>query len=129
MSKHILVVDDEKLVTMTLKRLLTKEGYHVTPALSGREAIKLIEESDVDMIISDIRMPDMDGIETIKKIREILEKSGRKPIPEIFITGFASEESFREAQQLNVVDYVEKPFDIKSLMNAINKGFKNDHVA
>ena len=124
MPKRILIIDDEKLITMTLKRLLTKEGYHVTPALSGKAAIKQIEQSDFDMIIADIKMPEMDGIETVKKIREILTASGRKLIPEIFITGYASDENFQEAQRLNVVDYVEKPFDIKSLMQAVEKASK-----
>ncbi len=82
MSKSILLIDDDKLIVMTLKRLLAREGYQVTTALSGQGALRHLEEGGFDLIISDIKMPDMDGIETIRKIREYLAQNHKNPIPE-----------------------------------------------
>jgi CheY-like chemotaxis protein len=111
---------------MTLKRLLTKEGYKVTTALNGMAACRRIEESDFDLIMSDIKMPDMDGIETVRKIREYLAQKGKKPIPEIFITAYAKEDIYQKALELNAAGYIEKPFDMKVLLQttkeAIEKG-------
>lgn len=119
MKKHILVIDDENLVTDSIKRLLKKHGYNVTIANSGKDAIEIVKmkESGFDLIIADIRMPEMDGIETIRKIREIT----KNPVPEIFITGYASEESFKEAQDLKVADYIYKPFDVHNFMEVVRR--------
>jgi len=119
MSKNILLIDDDKLILMTLKRLLAKEGYKVTTAQSGEKALEQIEKTDFDLIMSDIKMPGMDGIETVKRIREYLAQNNKKPIPEIFITAYAKEEIYKKALELNAAGYIEKPFDIKSLLHII----------
>ncbi|RKY30796.1 MAG: response regulator [Candidatus Omnitrophota bacterium] len=124
MSKSILIIDDDKLILMTLKRLLTKEGYKVTTALSGLWALKKIEEGGFDLIISDIKMPEMDGIETVKKIREYLSQNNKKPIPEIFITAYAKEDIYQKALELNAAGYIEKPFDIKSLLHTVREAME-----
>ena len=116
MAKNILLIDDDKLILMTLKRLLTREGYKVITVQSGAAALIKIEENDFDLIISDIKMPDMDGVETIKKIRENLAKKGRKSIPEVFITAYAKEDIYNKALSLKAGGYLEKPFDIKTLL-------------
>ena len=121
MARQILLIDDDKLIVMTLKRLLTKEGYRVTTALSGLLALERIEESDFDLIISDIKMPEMDGIETVKKIREYLTQNNKKLVPEIFISAYAKEDIYQEALKLNAAGYIEKPFDIKSLLQTIKE--------
>ena len=115
MAKKILIIDDDK-----------REDYNVTTVLSRRKALTLIQKSDFDLIISDIKMPGMDGIETVKKIREYLTQNNKKPIPEIFITAYAKEDIYQKALELNAVGYIEKPFDIKTLLQttkeAIEKG-------
>jgi len=116
MPKNILIIDDDKLIAITLRRLLTREGYNVTTALSGRKALTLIEKSDFDLVMSDIKMPEMDGIETVKKIREYLAQNSKRPIPEIFITAYAKEDIYQKALELNAAGYIEKPFDIKTLL-------------
>lgn len=121
MKAKILLVDDDKLVLMTLKRLLTREGYEVTAALSGQGALRRMEEDGFDLIISDIKMPQMDGIETVKKIREYLSLSHKTPIPEVFITGYAREEIYQKALELNAAGYIEKPFDVKTLQDTVKK--------
>lgn len=116
MTKNILIIDDDKLIAITLRRLLTREGYNVTTARSGIKALALIEKADFDLIMSDIKMPEMDGIETVKKIRQYLSQNHKKPVPEIFITAYAKEDIYQQALELNACGYIEKPFDIKTLL-------------
>ncbi|MFH1354780.1 MAG: response regulator, partial [Candidatus Omnitrophota bacterium] len=101
MTKRILVVDDDKLVLMTLKRLLRMEGYDVTTALSGAAALRHIDEEDFDLNIVDVKMPEMNGIETVKEIRRHRIDKKKNYIPEIFITAYAKEEIYKEALLLD----------------------------
>jgi CheY-like chemotaxis protein len=121
MAKKILLIDDDKLILMTLKRLLIREGYAVTTALNGQVALKKMEDDDFDLIISDIKMPGMDGIETVKRIREYLAKKHKNSIPEIFITAYAKEDIYQNALALNAAGYIEKPFDIKTLLQSVKE--------
>ena len=121
MAKKILVIDDEELVIESLRKLLNKKGYDVSIAKNGVGAMRKIEEGDFDLIVSDIRMPDINGIEVIKKIREYLKQNGKEPVPEILITGYASEESLEEAKKLNVADCIYKPFNIKDFLDVIKR--------
>lgn len=119
MAKRILVIDDEELITGSLKLLLKKEGYNVTIAKSGLEAIGKVKAADFDLIISDIRMPEMDGVETLKQIRDLLEKKSKKPVPEILITGYADMDKYMAARELEVFDYLSKPFDNEEFLRII----------
>ena len=116
MAKKILVIDDEELITKTLLKLLSKEGYEATVVRSGKEAMEKVKEIDFDLIISDVRMPEMDGVETIKKIRSYLKKNNKSLPPEVLITGYADKEKYEEAIALKVADYIYKPFDIKDFL-------------
>ncbi len=121
MAKNILVIDDEDLITRSLQKLLSKEGYSLVIAKNGQEAIDRIKESDFDLIVSDIRMPELDGIETIQYIRDYLKKSKKKLIPEILITGYADLEKYNKAMELKVSDYIYKPFDSSDFLSAVKK--------
>ncbi len=121
MEKNILVIDDEGLVTKSLKKLLAKEGYNAVVATSGQEAIEKFKNSDLDLIVCDVRMPDLDGIETIEKIRQVQKELGKKSVPEILITGYADEERYNKALKLKVADYIFKPFDTKQFLDAIKR--------
>lgn len=121
MAKNILVIDDEGLVTKTLQKLFKREGFNAVVAGSGQEAIEQCKNCDFDLIVSDIRMPVQDGIETIKQIRELLKVSGKKPVPEILITGYTDENSYKNALDLKVADYIYKPFDTKELIDSIRR--------
>ncbi len=102
----ILVVDDEYAVREALRDWLKEEGYDVGLAASGEEAIKMVKEDFWQVILLDLKMPGMDGIETMKKIREI------EPDSEIImITAYATIESAVEAMKLGAYDYVIKPFE------------------
>ena len=125
MMKKILVIDDEEFVTESLKKLLKKSGYEVEIAKSGNEAVQKVQEADFDLIVSDIRMPDMDGVETIKMIRECLKQNAKPMVPEIFITGYASKDNLEEAKKLKVADYLYKPFNIKDFLDIVKRNL--DH--
>lgn len=124
MAKKILVIDDEELVIESLKRLLKREGYNVTISKNGKEAMEKIKEEDFDLIISDIRIPEIDGVEIVKNIREYLKQKGKKSIPEILITGYSSDEIFKQAKELKVADFIYKPFDIRDLLEIVKKNLK-----
>ena len=104
----ILVVDDEKDVCDTLKDIFIKEGYEVETALSGKEAIFKVQTEKPDLILLDIRMPEMGGIEVLKKVKEI-----DNDIPVAIITAHEDIEAAKEAMQLGAYDYIRKPFNIK----------------
>ncbi|MFA6217132.1 MAG: response regulator [Candidatus Omnitrophota bacterium] len=124
MSKNILVIDDEELVTESLKRLFKKEGYTVAIARNNTEAMEKIKEIEFNLVVSDIRMPEVNGLEIIKNIRHYYKISQKKPIPEILITGYSSDEHLKEAQALKVADYLSKPFDIKDFLEIVKKNLK-----
>lgn len=121
MAKNILVIDDERIVTRSLQRLLKKEGYDVVVAQSAQEAFERVKENDFDLIVSDVRMPGEDGIEIIQKIRAYLKENNKKPIPEVLITGYANEDKYKSAVELKVADYIYKPFDIKEFLEAVKR--------
>ncbi|MBU2044631.1 MAG: response regulator [Candidatus Omnitrophica bacterium] len=121
MPKSILIIEDEQLITKSLSRLLKKEGYNVAITNSGREALEKIRNEDFDLIVSDIRMPDLDGIETIKEIRKYLAGCQKPAVPEVLITGYADEEKYQQALELKVADYIYKPFDISDFLEAVKR--------
>jgi len=125
MPQSILLVDDEEMVTRSLQNLLQKKGYDVTVANDGKEAVELVRSREFDLMITDIRMPRIDGLSTIKIIRSILDGAGRKRVPEVVITGHACDEYMNEAERLKVSDCLYKPINIfdllKSIKHAIGK--------
>jgi len=121
MDKLILIVDDEALITKSLMRLLGSKGYGVTIAKNGIEALEVVKKSDFNLIICDVRMPGLDGIQTIKQIRAYLEKSDKKSIPEIVITGYADIDKYEQGRELEVAEYLSKPFDNNEFLRIVEK--------
>lgn len=119
MKGKILLIDDEELVIRTLVRYLKIYGYEVEPAANGEEAIKKAEIFPFDLVIVDMRMPGIDGIETIKRLRDIFQKKHKIKVPEIIITGYAADDSKKEAKDLGVRVYIDKPFDNSSFLEAV----------
>jgi CheY-like chemotaxis protein len=124
MGKKILVIDDEGLVTTSLKQLLHRSGYDVDTVNGGHAAIEKVKETDFDLIVSDIRMPEINGVEVIKRIREYFKEAGKPAIPEILITGYASKENLEEARRLKVADYLYKPFNIQEFLDVVKKNLE-----
>ena len=121
MAKRILVIDDEEIIIRSLAKLLEKSGFEAFVAKTGQDALVMVEEEDFDLIISDIRMPGLNGIEAVKGIYKVLQEKGVERPPVIFITGYADKECKREAKALNPIAYIYKPFDISDLVGRIKE--------
>ncbi|OGX41935.1 MAG: hypothetical protein A3G37_02095 [Omnitrophica WOR_2 bacterium RIFCSPLOWO2_12_FULL_46_30] len=119
--KKILVIDDEELVIRSLSKLLEKNGYTVFLAKNGQDALVMVEEETFDLLIADIRMPGMNGVETVLSINEILKKQNIKKVPVIFITGYADEKIEKMVEEFTPVAYIYKPFDISDLVNKVKE--------
>ncbi len=119
MKKKILVIDDEEILTKTFAKLLEKQNYEVLIASRAEDALTMAEEEDFDLILCDIRMPGKNGVETILEIRSLTQSKGRGDIPVIFLTGFADTKLEKEAQTLNPIAYIFKPFDTIKLLELI----------
>lgn len=107
-SKRILIVDDEKVSLLILRKHLQCQGYEVICAFNGKEALDLLEKQRVDLVISDLVMPEMDGIQLMQSVKEQYPT-----LPFIFFTARGSVESAVSAMRLGALDYIEKPFDGK----------------
>lgn len=117
---NILIIDDEKAIRKTLSEILSYEGYKIDDAENGEEALKRIKEKNYDVILCDIKMPKMDGIEFLEKARE-----ARPDVPVIMISGHGTIETAVEAVKKGAFDYVSKPPDLNRLLitirNAMDK--------
>jgi len=119
MSKiNLLLVDDEERFLSTTKILLEKRGVSTATASNGPDGLKILEEQRIDVVILDVKMPGMDGIEVLWKIRK------RFPLIEvIMLTGHASVESAVEGLKQGAFDYIMKPCDIPDLLKKIEEAF------
>lgn len=122
LKKNILVLDDEGMITKTLCTLLKDAGYYADASQNGFDAIEKTEDEEFDLIIADIRMPDIDGIETVKKMRETSRMKHKPDTPVIFITGYPDSPSVLEAKRLG--DVLFKPFDTKKFLTLVAKHIK-----
>jgi len=111
---RILVVDDERGMREFLDILLTREGYEVSLAVNGEEAFRRLEEVRYDLVISDIRMKDVDGIEVLKKAKNIDPET-----MVVMISAFASAESAVEAMKEGAYDYIPKPFKVREFKKIV----------
>lgn len=116
MIKRILIADDEKNMRWAIKKALEGEAFDIYEASNGKEALDLFKEVDPHLVIMDLRMPEMDGITTLTKMKEVKEAT-----PIIMITAHGTMESAVEAMKLGALDYISKPFDIEELMITIDK--------
>ena len=115
-AASILVVDDELSMRELLEYMLTKEGYHVTCAKSGREAIDLLGKNRFDLMLCDIRLGDLTGLDVLRAA-----KKNDSDVVSIMISAYASTESAVEAMNEGAYDYVPKPFNTDELMDTIVK--------
>src|SRR5512136_211794 len=110
MADRLLVVDDEPSMTEFLEILLVQEGYEVTTASSGEEGFKLYRRLEPDLILTDVKMPGMSGLDLIREIHAL-----DAPIPIIAITAYASADDAIRAVREGAYDYLSKPFQIEDL--------------
>ncbi|MDD3925702.1 MAG: response regulator [bacterium] len=112
---RILVVDDERHICNLLSEVLTDEGFQVETACDGNAAIKLLQEKSFDLLMTDIKMPSMDGISLSRWVDKNCD------LPVIILTGYPSEETSMEALRSGVADYLVKPFDINQIVLVIRR--------
>ena len=119
----ILVTDDEKSIRNTLREILEFEGYEVEEAENGKEAVGVIDEKDVDLLILDIKMKGMDGIEVLEKTKE------RKPdLPVIMISGHGTIKIAVEATKIGAYDFLEKPPDLNRLLISVRNALSQNEL-
>jgi len=124
MKIKVLIADDEKEFVDTLLARLEIRDFSVTAVYSGKAAIEMIEKVKFDVIILDVLMPEMDGIETLKLIKE---KSPLTPV--IMLTGEATVDNAIQGMKLGAFDFLIKPTDTERLAEKINQAnaYKNEH--
>jgi len=116
MAYRILVVDDEENMRVLLKRVLGKEGYQVECADLGKTALRLAKDNLFDLAIVDVCMPEMDGIEVLKKLKSI-----NRQLPVIIISAYPSWGRKQTAERMGCAAYLSKPVDMKYLKQLIKK--------
>lgn len=121
MQKKILIIDDEPDVLKTIHNILTSEGFDIISVSDGTTAIELLSDTPFDLVITDFRMPEMDGLDIIKAVKDI-----DKTIEVIILTGFATIENAVQAiKEYQAFDYMSKPLeDIDSLINTVNQAIE-----
>jgi len=104
MEKRVLVVDDDQVVGKSFERVLTNKGYRVDTALSGREAFEKYAGADFDMVFTDLRMPDQDGMEVARRIKEM-----NPWLPIVVVTGYGTQQAEEQAKAIGVAEFLQKP--------------------
>jgi DNA-binding NtrC family response regulator len=125
---HILVVDDEPLVCRSVKKILKKKGHSVDMVQRGQDALDMVERKRFDIMIVDLKMPGMDGIQVLKHIKET-----HPDISVLMITGYATVETAVEAMKMGAFDYIPKPFSPAELSIVVEKiletrSLKNENI-
>ena len=122
--KRILVVDDEENTRIGLSKLLSQDGFLVESAANGNDALKLLGQQKISLVISDINMPDMNGLAFL---RELSRKFPSTNV--IMITAYGGVESYLEAMNLGAFEYLHKPVRLDELRSVMKKIFNGGSVA
>ena len=118
---HILVMEDESSVAQGLQLVLSEEGYNVDVAMTGGSALNTLENNGIDLLLADLRLPDIDGMEVIRQVKE------KKPETEVIvITGYSTVSSAVEAMKIGVHDYLAKPFTEDQIKTAVEAALGKD---
>jgi DNA-binding NtrC family response regulator len=111
---RVLVIDDDQIVLDSISQILTDENYDVDVTLRGAEGLERAIRKDYDIVLIDIRMPDMGGIKVLRDIRR-----KRPALPVVMITGYATAPSAEMAMNLGAADFIEKPFEPEELLETV----------
>lgn len=120
----ILVVDDEKNIRLTVTQCLQPQGYTVKTAINGQEALANLEEYDPQLMLLDLQMPGMNGIEVLKRAKELLPD-----LHVIMFSAHANVENAVDAMKLGAVDFIQKPFTPKEIRELVSKVLGRENVS
>jgi DNA-binding NtrC family response regulator len=115
-KQSILLVDDDRQLCISVGRTLQRFGYDVTTAHDGGEALDILAGTTVDLVISDLRMPNVNGIELMEEI-----KRRKIDVPVVFLTAYGEVESYMDLMNMGAFDYLNKPIDVEELLNTAKK--------
>ena len=116
---RVLLVDDEEEFLETLVKRLKKRKLEVYSVNSGKDALNLLAETSVDVVVLDVKMPDMDGIETLREIKKLAPS-----VEVLMLTGHANVEVAMQGMELGAFDYLMKPMDIDELLYKLQDAYK-----
>jgi CheY-like chemotaxis protein len=117
-KKQILIVDDEPAWLKILSYILRKKGFEVREETNATEALKTLEEFKPDLIVSDVRMPDMNGFDFLDRVKHLKKHSNT---PFVFLTAIDDYDSRKAAQNLGATDYLTKPFNEEDVVGVLAK--------
>ncbi len=121
MEKHtILLVDDDKEFRKAMTRMFEKSGYAITVAADGNEALDALSDNEFDLVISDLRMPNLDGVELMEELR----RQGLAT-PIIFLTAFGEVESYMDLMNLGAFEYVNKPVKSRKILEIAQRAIES----
>ena len=115
-NTRILVVDDEHLIRWSLEQSLKKQGYEVVTAASGEDALKLVQEDAPELMLLDIQLPGMDGLEVLERVKEVDSE-----IIVVMVTALGVLETAVKAMRLGAHDYINKPFRTEELLMTLER--------
>ncbi|NVL90191.1 MAG: response regulator [Desulfobacterales bacterium] len=118
-KNRLLVIDDEEEIVKRLKRVLEKEGYEVVGAYNGKDGLNIIENSKIDVVITDIRMDDIDGIEVIERAKKLY-----RDIEGLVVTGFKDQDLAIRSLRAGALDYLTKPINLDELLFAVQRAIE-----
>ncbi len=118
-AARILVVDDEEIVHASIRRILRRQGHQVEAVLAARDGLARLYEEDFDLVITDLMMPEMNGIELLEQ----LKKDGIR-VPVLMVTGYPTISTAVKALRLGAVDYLAKPFTRQELLGPVNRALR-----
>lgn len=119
LKPRILVIDDDESLQRVLRHNLEEEGYIVLLASSGEEGLRLLEEEEAELVITDIRMPGMDGVDVLRRVKELSPQ-----VPVMIITAYGTVETAVEAMRIGAFDYITKPFNRAELKLKVKKALQ-----
>lgn len=123
MKEKILIVDDERLVRQSLAKEFARQGYNVITAETGQEALTLCEEESPEVVLLDLKLPDMNGVEVLRRLREV-----DKNINVLIITAYGTLDSAIQALRLGAYDYLTKPFDLEAISFSVSKALESSRL-
>jgi len=122
-TTRILLVDDEQSVQTLLSYPLRKDGYHVTPALDGREALERFKESRFDLVVLDLMLPKLDGVEVCRQLRR------QSQVPIIMLTAKGAETDKVAGLEVGADDYITKPFSMREFRSRVKAALRRSRMA